>query len=85
MIKLSDNDGTKFEEAHAFIGYQKDTPAAVIFQATNQLKILVEGGDTYISHLQQAGILSSELIKELKNSSKDSSQWSKAVIIRKSC
>ena len=29
--------GRKFTEGDAFIGYQKDTPAAVVFQATHQL------------------------------------------------
>lgn len=28
----------KFKKCDAFIGFQKDTPASVIFQATNQLK-----------------------------------------------
>ena len=28
----------KFTEGDAFIGYQKDTPAAVVFQATHQLE-----------------------------------------------
>ena len=28
----------KFTEEDAFIGYQKDTPAAVVFQATHQLE-----------------------------------------------
>jgi len=28
----------KFTEEEAFIGYQKDTPAAVVFQATHQLR-----------------------------------------------
>ena len=30
----------KFNEEDAFIGYQKDTPAAAVFQATNQLEKL---------------------------------------------
>ena len=30
--------GRKFIEGDAFIGYQKDTPAAVVFQATHQLE-----------------------------------------------
>ena len=30
--------GQRLAEGDAFIGYQKDTPAAVVFQATNQLK-----------------------------------------------
>ena len=38
--------GRKFTEADAFIGYQNDTPAAVVFQATRQL----EGGGLAVSH-----------------------------------
>ena len=30
--------GRKFTEVDAFIGYQEDTPAAVVFQATHQLE-----------------------------------------------
>ena len=30
--------GRKFTEGEAFIGYQNDTPAAVVFQATRQLE-----------------------------------------------
>ena len=29
---------SKFKKSDAFIGFQKDTPASVIFQATNQLR-----------------------------------------------
>ncbi len=29
---------TKFKKSDAFIGFQKDTPASVIFQATNLLR-----------------------------------------------
>ena len=32
----------KFKKCDAFIGFQKDTPASVIFQATNQLKTFHE-------------------------------------------
>ena len=38
--------GRKFTEANAFIGYQNDTPAAVVFQATRQL----EGEGLAVSH-----------------------------------
>ena len=34
----STSRGQKFIEGDAFIGYQKDTPAAVVFQATHQLR-----------------------------------------------
>ena len=30
---------TSFKKSDAFIGFQKDTPASVIFQATNQLRL----------------------------------------------
>ena len=33
----------KFEKEDAFIGYQKDTPAAAVFQATNQMEKLCQG------------------------------------------
>ena len=46
---------SKFKKSDAFIGFQKDTSASVIFQATNQLrsacaaieKGLAEGRDEY--------------------------------------
>lgn len=34
--------GKKFARGDAFIGYQKDTPAAVVFQASNFLRSLTE-------------------------------------------
>ena len=38
MISSAPYSGRKFTEGEAFIGYQKDTPAAVVFQATHQLE-----------------------------------------------
>ncbi len=64
MSTYRDDRGNQFNEAHAFIGYQKDTPAAVIFQATNLLKRLRENQrpDSYASwqaeNLMRAGIIS---------------------------
>ncbi len=37
------HSGKGFTESDAFIGYQKDTPAAVVFQATNHLESLRQG------------------------------------------
>ena len=55
----SDN---KFREAHAFIGYQNDTPAAVIFQATKLLRRLVDESEGWeCHHLQKAGVLNVDL------------------------
>ena len=55
-----DNRGNRFEQAHAFIGYQKDTPAAVVFQATNQLNELLRDGANMSpvwQRLQRIGVL----------------------------
>ena len=38
VIHFTPNRGRKFTEGEAFIGYQNDTPAAVVFQATRQLE-----------------------------------------------
>jgi len=35
---VSSNSDSKFRENDAFIGFQNDTPAAVVFQATKMLK-----------------------------------------------
>ena len=52
----------KFREAHAFIGYQNDTPAAVIFQATKLLRRLMDrSGRWECHHLQKAGVLNVDL------------------------
>ena len=64
--------GWKFTEADAFIGYQNDTPAAVVFQATHQL----EGGglavfpqrrertESVINDLAEEGVQDSQVWKE---------------------
>ena len=38
IIHFTRYSGRKFTEGEAFIGYQNDTPAAVVFQATRQLE-----------------------------------------------
>ena len=35
---MTTSRGRKFTERDAFIGYQKDTPAAVVFEASHQLE-----------------------------------------------
>ena len=75
----SDSRGNQFKEAHAFIGYQNDTPAAVIFQATNMLKRLVDRpGEQECDPLQRAGILGDDLY-DLSMVDKESPQWSQVV------
>ena len=75
----SDSRGNQFKEAHAFIGYQNDTPAAVIFQATNMLKRLVDRpGEQECYRLQRAGILGDDL-DYLSVVNEESPQWTQAV------
>ena len=75
----SDTRGSQFREEHAFIGYQKDTPAAVIFQATTLLRRLVEKPEEQKRlHLQRAGVLSDDL-SDLLESSEESPRWLEAV------
>ena len=73
ISSCSDN---KFREAHAFIGYQNDTPAAVIFQATKLLRRLVDGsGGWECHHLQKAGVLDADL----SDLGEESPLWSQVV------
>ena len=53
-----------FKEQHAFIGYQRDTAAAVIFQACRQLKQLTKEPMKYTA-LRQSGILDDVSLVEL--------------------
>ena len=71
-IKYGRDDSGKgnFEEGHAFIGFQKDTPAAIVFQASKQLKKFRKG--LSMNTLTESSILgnipSEELVKEEKGS-----------------
>ena len=54
--------GRKFSRRDAFVGYHKDTPATVIFQASNFLRRLSEENDENVIRsklevLDRAGIL----------------------------
>ena len=73
-----------FKEGHAFVGFQKDTPAAVVFQATNQLEKLIsqvnpDESPTWL-RMQQIGILKDISASNLKLDMKKSSKiWRTAV------
>ena len=68
-------------ESHAFIGYQKDTPAAVVFQASRQLKRLRKGQQWRISSLHENRILGDVNPEELMCENKGSNVWKIAVSI----
>ncbi len=78
-LRIRDYRGNEFNEAHAFIGYQKDTPAAVIFQATNLLRKLQ--GKQWLDacseaeDLIRAGIIS----QNFPDISQDSDLWTESV------
>ena len=78
MLLYRDHSGRgNFKEGHAFIGYQKDTPAAVVFQASKQLKKFKKG--LSMSTLTESGILGEISPEELLNEVKGSDMWKEAV------
>ena len=81
MAHRDDNGKGNFEEGHAFIGYQKDTPAAVVFQASKQLKKYRKG--LSMSRLSESGILGDIPTEELVKEAKDSDMWKDAVSKKK--
>jgi hypothetical protein len=44
MLYLPIFSDSKFKKSDAFIGFQKDTPASVVFQATNLLRSSAQAG-----------------------------------------
>ena len=76
--------GRKFARGDAFIGYQKDTPAAVIFQASNFLRRLREEDDQDVTHsklevLDRAGILENVPLNVLFDREEITEPWKEAV------
>lgn len=75
-----------FEEGHAFIGYQKDTPAAVVFQATNLLEKLVsskEGVNNPIwKRLSNVGVLKDIKPSDFKEEGGNSQNRNRAVSLQ---
>ena len=72
-----DNGKANFQEGHAFIGYQKDTPAAVVFQASKQLKRFRKG--LSMNRLTESVILGDIPTGELLKEAKGSDMWKHAV------
>ena len=76
--------GTRFVRGDAFIGYQKDTPAAVVFQATNFLRRFREEdnadiADSKLEVLNRAGILDNMSLEMLLDREEMTEQWRAAV------
>ena len=76
--------GRRFTRGDAFVGYQKDTPAAVVFQASNFLRRLREEDDEDMIHrksevLARAGILEKIPLSVLRDREEITEHWRDAV------
>ena len=76
--------GRRFARGDAFVGYQKDTPAAVVFQASNFLRRLREEDDQDVTHsklevLDRAGILENVPLNVLFDREEKTELWKDAV------
>jgi hypothetical protein len=76
--------GRRFARGDAFIGYLKDTPAAVVFQASNFLRRLREEDDETVIHsklevLDRAGILEDVPLNVLLDREENTELWKEAV------
>ena len=73
------SENRSFKEEQAFIGYQKDTPAAVIFQASRQLKQLRRGNCQELDSLQKYSIFQDIHLPTISTEQKGSYWWKLAV------
>ena len=76
----------RFKARNAFIGYQKDTPATVVFQASNQLqRQKMRQGQRKWEGLEQVSILGDIPVDELTEEVEGSTLWKQAVSYQKYC
>ena len=70
----------RFKQGNAFVGYQKDTPAAVVFQATIQLQNMMERKHfKEWEGLKEASVLGNIHLDELMEEEVNSGIWKQAV------
>lgn len=72
----------KFSPGNAFIGFQTDTPAAIVFQMTNFLRKMREqgvGDDKMWETVHNAGVFENTTSEELAHLQEDSELWKHAV------
>ena len=75
--------GEKFKESDAFIGYQKDTAAAVVFQASKQLESLQAGNKALLNVLKDCILFETlNLATLVTNERKGSHLWKQAVSVQ---
>ena len=77
--------GHTFHERDAFVGYQKDTPASVIFQASNMLKNLKCPNPNKqvdaLANFTCVRVIGDNCRKMLMNEPEGSHEWTQAVNI----
>jgi hypothetical protein len=76
--------GRRFARGDAFVGYQKDTPAVVVFQASNFLRRLREEDEETVIHsklevLDRAGVLEDVPLNVLLDREENTELWKEAV------
>ena len=89
MGLLCVNDHSRFKEKDAFVGYQNDVAAAVVFQASSQLRrVQKRYVDEDISSRRQLwesswenGLLGDSTLRELALENEGSDKWQEAVSI----
>ena len=77
-------DVCRFKESDAFVGYQKDVAAAVVFQASNQLSKRLRCGASGRRQLWESalerGLLGDHPLYQLAEEKEGSETWKNAVI-----
>jgi hypothetical protein len=69
-----------FNETHAFVGYRRDTAAAVVFQASRQLESLKSGNKVLYNTMKESIMFRELPIDQLKcTEEKGSWLWKQAV------
>ena len=88
MGLLCVNDHSRFKEKDAFVGYQNDVAAAVVFQASSQLRKVQKRYENTTSSRRQLwesawedGLLGDGTLEELALDNEGSNKWQEAVSV----
>ena len=79
VVKTNCTSTFRFKQGNAFVGYQKDTPAVVVLQATNQLQNMMKREHFKLDGLKEASVLGNIHLEELMEEEVNSDIWKQAV------
>ena len=69
-----------FNKSHAFVGYQRDTAAAVVFQSSRQLESLMLGNSSSLNTIKESIMFEGLSVEDLQSAEEKGSQvWKRAV------